>query len=149
MTTTGTPDRSVSADRNVTGGAGRAVRLAAVCDAVAVGAFVAIGRSSHDEGGAFVGWASTVWPFLVGAAAGWLVVRAWRRPVSPVPTALGVWVSTVVVGMGLRAVTGQGTAASFVIVATLFLAATLFGWRLVYAAVRRRRSLARRSTVDP
>ena len=39
--------------------------------------------------------------------------------------------STVVVGMLLRRVTGEGTAWSFVLVATVVLTAPLLGWRLV------------------
>ena len=39
--------------------------------------------------------------------------------------------STVVVGMLLHRVTGEGTAWSFVLVATVVLTALLLGWRLV------------------
>ncbi len=118
-----------------------AVGLAVLLDAVAVLAFVTMGRSSHAEGITIAGVASTAWPFLVGAAVGWVLGRLWRAPLRVVPGALVCWVATVAVGMGLRALAGQGTAASFVIVATLFLGATLVGWRLVVAgipALRRR-----------
>jgi len=57
-----------------------------------------------------------------------------------------VCVSTVAVGMALRVVGGQGTAASFVAVAAAFLGACMLGWRAVAAgAGRRLLGAARRS----
>ena len=44
-------------------------------------------------------------------------------------------VCTVVLGMLLRRVLGEGTALSFVVVATTVLAVLLLGWRLVARAV--------------
>lgn len=116
----------------------RTVGWAATLDAVAIVVFVTVGRSSHEEGVTLVGVASTAWPFLVGAAVGWAVARLWQRPLRLL-SALPVWLGSIVIGMGLRAATGQGTALSFVIVATLFLCATLFGWRLVALAASRLR----------
>ncbi|GAA2602281.1 hypothetical protein GCM10010411_40120 [Actinomadura fulvescens] len=78
--------------------------------------------------GGFVG---TAWPFLVGLALGWGLTRAWRAPFGVVPVGVGVWAATVGVGMVLRAVSGQGTAFAFVVVATLFTGAVLLGWRVV------------------
>lgn len=112
---------------------------------LAVLVFVAIGRASHDEATSVAGFANTAWPFLVGLAIGWAVVRAWREPAAIVPMGLAVWVVTVAGGMVLRALSGQGTAVAFVIVATLFLAMELLGWRAVARwapVVRRRRSRA-------
>jgi hypothetical protein len=103
----------------------------AVLDLCCVGAFVAIGRASHSEGDALAGLARTAWPFLAGLAVGWLVTRAWRRPGALVPTGLGVWVSTVALGMVLRVVSGQGTDAAFVVVALAFLGLFMLGWRVV------------------
>ena len=121
--------------------AARAVVVAAVADAVAVTVFTAIGRSSHAEGLTLAGMASTTWPFLVGAAAGWAAARAWRRPLS-VATGAAVWGAAVVVGMGLRVLAGQGTALSFTIVTAVVLGVLLVGWRALPAAVRRRRARA-------
>ncbi|MFD0683054.1 DUF3054 domain-containing protein [Actinomadura fibrosa] len=115
--------------RNVVGG---------VLDVAAVVVFVAIGRASHDEAGSLTGFAATAWPFLVGLAAGWAVTRAWRRADALVPAGVGIWVSTVAVGMVLRAVSGQGTAVAFVIVATVFLGFVLLGWRLAARFAGRR-----------
>ncbi|MGI9008751.1 MAG: DUF3054 domain-containing protein [Streptosporangiaceae bacterium] len=105
-------------------------------DAVLVLAFVIIGRASHHDGGGLAGLASTAWPFLAGLAAGEIATRAWRRPAA-LGVGLGVWLSTVAVGMVLRVVAGQGTAVAFIAVALAFLGLFLLGWRLLAAAGRR------------
>ncbi|HEX2312513.1 MAG TPA: DUF3054 domain-containing protein [Thermomonospora sp.] len=105
--------------------------VAGALDAASVVVFVAIGRASHEESGGVAGFAGTAWPFLLALAAGWAVLRAWRAPADLVPAGVGIWLVTVAGGMALRAVSGQGTAAAFVVVATLFLAMELLGWRLV------------------
>ena len=71
-------------------------------------------------------------PFVVGTAAGWLLASV-ALDSGPRSLAFGAVVvaSTVVVGMLLRRVAAQGTAPSFVVVATVVLAALLLGWRLV------------------
>jgi peptidoglycan/LPS O-acetylase OafA/YrhL len=96
---------------------------------------VVIGRSSHGEDP--LGVLYTLWPFATGALVGWLASRAWRAPLALVPTGLVVWIGTVVVGVALRAATGDGAPLSFVIVTTLVLAAFLLGWRAVAAGIRR------------
>ncbi|QFG25071.1 DUF3054 domain-containing protein [Actinomadura sp. WMMB 499] len=103
--------------------------LAGIADAACLVAFVVIGRAEHDGSGGLSGFAATFWPFLAGGAAGWLIGRVWRRPEAVVPAGVVVWVSTVAVGMLLRAVSGQGTAAAFVIVSLIFLGVTMLGWR--------------------
>ncbi|MDX1885313.1 DUF3054 domain-containing protein [Mycolicibacterium sp. 120270] len=112
--------------------------LAAVADIVGVLLFCAIGRRSHAEGLTLAGIAMTAWPFLVGAAAGWVLSRAWRRPSAIVPTGVVVWLCTVAIGMLLRKATSAGVAVSFVIVAAAATAVVLLGWRVVAAAIRRR-----------
>lgn len=114
------------------------VVVAAVADVVAVTVFTAVGRSSHAEGLTLAGMATTTWPFLAGAAAGWLVARAWRRPLA-VRTGAVVWAGAVVVGMGLRVLAGQGSAISFAVVTAVVLGVLLVGWRAVAALARRRR----------
>ena len=113
-----------------------AIVLAAVIDVVLVLAFVLIGRGSHGEnvvGGALV----TLWPFAVGLVVGWLVCVAWRRSQAVWPTGVVVWAATLVVGMLLRVVSGQGIAVSFVVVAAIVLAVFLVGWRAVALLARR------------
>jgi peptidoglycan/LPS O-acetylase OafA/YrhL len=111
---------------------------ALAADAVCVVVFCTIGRRSHAEGLTVAGIAETAWPFLAGTAVGWLLVQAWRRPIAVVPTGLAVWLATVVVGMVLRKATGQGTATSFIVVASLTTAVLLLGWRAGARAVSRR-----------
>ena len=77
----------------------RSSALAAVADVVGVLVFCTIGRRSHAEGLSAAGVAETAWPFLVGTAIGWLLIRGWRRPTAVVPTGVVVWVCTVAVGM--------------------------------------------------
>jgi len=107
------------------------VGVAVALDVVAVLVFAALGRRSHAEGLAVVGVLRTAWPFLAGAAVGWLVTRGRSVPVSSLAGGLPVWLGALVVGMLLRVVTGAGTAASFVVVAAIALAVLLLGWRLV------------------
>jgi hypothetical protein len=124
-------------------GSGRTTRLrpgaAFALDAVLVVAFAATGRATHD-GDVWSGLAVTAWPFLAALVVGWLITRAWRAPSAPVRVGIGVWLITVVGGMLLRALSGQGTAIAFVIVATATLFAALVGWRFVAALVRRSRT---------
>ena len=110
---------------------------ALVADIVCVIVFCTIGRRSHAEGLTVTGVAQTAWPFLVGTAAGWLLIRGWRRPAAVIPTGLAVWVCTVVGGMLLRKATSAGVQTSFVVVASIVTAALLLGWRGVAALIRR------------
>nr|WP_072804893.1 DUF3054 domain-containing protein [Rhodococcus yunnanensis] len=107
--------------------------IAAVIDLVAVLIFCAIGRRSHDEANALTGLAHTAWPFVAAAVIGWgLTIALYRDKFDAfliLPTGIVVWVSTVLFGMILRVVSGQGTAFSFVVVATIVLAVFLIGWR--------------------
>ena len=112
--------------------------LALLADVACVVVFCTIGRRSHAEGITLGGVAETAWPFLTGTAVGWLTARAWRRPTVVTPTGLVVWIATVAVGMLLRKLTSQGTALSFVVVATIVTAVLLVGWRGVAAALARR-----------
>jgi hypothetical protein len=110
----------------------RTVAIAATFDLVAIVAFVAIGRRSHDEGEALSGFARVAAPFLIGLATGWLVARAWTAP-TRTKTGLVIWPVTIVVGMLLRRfVFDDGTALSFIIVATIFTGVLLVGWRVLY-----------------
>jgi len=111
-------------------------------DVVAVLIFCALGRRSHDEGVDVSGLAATAWPFLIGTALGWLLSRGWRRPTALVPTGVVVWMSTVLVGMALRAATSAGVAWSFVAVASTVTAVFLLGWRAVFELAARRSSVS-------
>ena len=106
--------------------------LPGLLDVVLVVVFAALGRRSHAEGLDVAGVLRTAAPFVVGTAAGWLLASV-TLDAGPRSLAFGAVVvaATVVVGMALRRVAAQGTAPSFVVVATLVVAALLLGWRLV------------------
>lgn len=117
------------------------VAVSAGVDVALVVIFVLIGRGNHNEGFSPVGLVTTLWPFLAGLAIGWVVTRAWRRPRRVVWTGIGLWIATVAAGMLLRAASGQGTAFSFIVVATLVLGIFLVGWRAIAAIAARRRAV--------
>ncbi|GAA4840791.1 DUF3054 domain-containing protein [Luteimicrobium xylanilyticum] len=119
---------------------GRAAAWAAAADVVWVIVFAAIGRRSHDEHEGAVAVLATAWPFLAGVAVGWLVTRAWRRPLALWPTGVAVWAGAWAVGMLLRLATDQGIAPSFQVVAAVFLGLGLVGWRAVVRLASRRRA---------
>ena len=106
-------------------------------DLVLVSLFAVIGRASHDEAVTVSGWWHTAWPFLAGALLGWVVVALTRRPGGSVPAGLVIWACTVVGGLLLRQISDQGTAAAFVVVATLVLGLLLVGPRAAARAVQR------------
>lgn len=116
----------------------RSAALAFAADVACIIAFVSVGRRNHAEGVTLAGIAETAWPFLTGTVIGWLVSRGWRRPTAPVPTGVIVWVCTVIAGMTLRVVSGEGIAFSFILVTTLVTGVTLVGWRAVRAGLSRR-----------
>lgn len=121
----------------------RSPAVAALLDVALLLLFAAIGRRSHAEADALTGVFTTAWPFLAGAAIGWVVVAASHRRIPwSVRDGVVVWVATIVGGMSLRAVTGAGVAVSFIVVASLVTAIFLLGWRLVAAVVERRRGVA-------
>jgi hypothetical protein len=118
---------------------GRHIAFAAVLDALFVLLFVVIGRRSHGETLALSGIWTTYWPFLTALVLGWMVALAWREPTRVQWPGVPVWLVTVAGGMALRAVSMQGVALSFVIVATVVLGIFLLGWRvLVRWALRSR-----------
>lgn len=108
-------------------------------DLVVLLAFAAVGRRSHDEGNPVLGAFETAWPFLVGAVIGYVVLAIGvRRAVDSVLGGVVIWVGTVVVGMLVRQATDQGTAFSFIVVATCFTGFFLLGWRVLFGWLARR-----------
>ncbi|MCP2046936.1 UNVERIFIED_ORG: peptidoglycan/LPS O-acetylase OafA/YrhL [Paenarthrobacter nicotinovorans] len=110
---------------------------AAAGDLVLILAFAAIGRDAHARGDIVSGAFMTAWPFLAGALLGWLVLRVWRAPFAIWPSGMAVWLAAVIVGMLLRAATGQTVVLPFVIVALISLGVFLLGFRAAIALVRR------------
>lgn len=112
----------------------RRALIALGLDLILVLVFAAIGRAEHDKGNVVLGVLDTAWPFLVGAAIGWgLVHQLSGREATSIGPGITVWLSTVLFGMILRQVTGDGTAFSFIVVATLVLGVFLLGSRALQA----------------
>ena len=103
--------------------------------------FAAVGRRNHGEADALTDIVTTAWPFVVGAIVGWIVLVVMKRlPGRSLTSGVIVWLTTVIVGMILRQVSGHGTAVAFVIVALAFNGACMLGWRLVARVLERRRA---------
>ncbi len=98
-------------------------------DFICVLVFVAIGRHTHKDGNSLDGIFTTMWPFTVGLLSGWLFVGRTNCSVTTKSSGLRIALFTVVIGMILRVISGQGTAVSFIIVAFAFLSFFLIGWR--------------------
>lgn len=108
-------------------------------DVVLILAFAVSGRRTHEHGVTFLGVLDTAWPFLAAYAVVNLALRARRSPSTPWPTAVVLWLATVVGGLLLRAASGEGVALSFQIVTSLVLGTFLVLPRAVVRALRRRR----------
>jgi peptidoglycan/LPS O-acetylase OafA/YrhL len=112
---------------------------AAAVDVICVLLFAIIGRSSHAEADNLAGVAHTAWPFLVGCLVGLILSRSWRAP-AHLRTGVVVWICTVVIGVGLRLLSGSTAQVPFIIVATITLGVFLVGWRALRRLVLRVRT---------
>lgn len=104
-------------------------------DVGVVAVFALLGRVSHDEGDLLIGTVGTAAPFMLGLLAGWL-----RAPCAGLSAAdrsrtvrFGWWVlaTTMLGGVLLRWLTGEGLAPAFLAVATGVLAVGLVGRRML------------------
>ena len=112
--------------------------LPLLIDIVCVIVFAAAGRASHGESvlGTFV----TAWPFLVACAVAWIVLAMSSLESRGLRAGVIVWVVTLIGGMALRIAAGDTAEPAFIVVATLFLAMVLLGWRLIALLVQRRKA---------
>ena len=98
------------------------------------------GKDTHDAGQSDWVVLLIALPFALACALGHAVVaRAGRDSLRVLPAGLVILAVTFVVGMALRLVTGRGVAVGFLVVAAVFLAVTMLGWRVVADRVARRR----------
>lgn len=119
----------------------RAARWAAVADAACLVAFVAIGRTSHDLHGGPGWFVAVLWPFAVGWVGAALVTRLYTARDHPWWRAGATVLLGVTAALVLRAtLTTRATPVIFGVVAVSFLALATLGWRLVVAALSRRRA---------
>jgi uncharacterized membrane protein YciS (DUF1049 family) len=115
--------------------------LAFLLDVTSVLVFVALGRRTHEAGSGMLGYLEVAAPFLLALVVAWLAVLLSRRNPGTLVAGAVIAALTWLLGLLLRAtVFDGGTATAFVIVAGLFLFATMLGWRVVAVVVRRHRS---------
>ncbi len=100
-------------------------------DFICVLVFVTIGRHTHKDANSLGGMLTTLWPFTVGLLSGWLFVSRTHRIVTTIGSGFRIALFTVVIGMILRVISGQGTALAFIIVAFAFLTFLFVGWRML------------------
>ena len=112
-------------------------RLAFIFDLFSVLIFVAIGRHAHNHGLTWKGMISTTWPFMIGLIVGWAFMKTSDRSALSRGSGFTIVLFTVVVGMILRVIAGQGTALTFILVALVFLSLFLVGWRWIYSKLER------------
>jgi cytochrome bd-type quinol oxidase subunit 1 len=107
-------------------------------DALCVITFVVIGTRNHDTDTGVSGVLYVAAPFWIAMVLGWFVSHARRNPFA-VSVGTQTWIVTLVIGMMLRnLVFDRGTATSFMIVAAIFLAVTMLGWRAIFSRSRPR-----------
>jgi len=109
-------------------------------DLLCVLAFALGGKSSHEAEESDWVVLAIVWPFAlaVAVAHAWLSARG-RDTLRVWHEGAAITTVTYVVGMIFRSVSGRGLAAGFLVVAAVFLAVTMLGWRAVASRVSPRR----------
>jgi len=126
----------------------RAALGAAAIDAAVILVFAVAGRQEHETGttvGAVLGVAA---PFLIGAAAGWLLVLTTRQPSLAWRAGVTVWAATVILGLAARRILwDRGITLSFVIVTAIVLGLLMFAWRALYVFTGGRQQV--RSSAPP
>jgi hypothetical protein len=102
-------------------------------DALCVLLMVVIGTRNHDTDTGITGILFVAAPFWIALSLAHLAPLLQRKNRKD-PNTYVVWGYTVVMGMLLRnLVFDRGTAVAFIIVATIFLGITMFGWRALLA----------------
>lgn len=117
-----------------------------IFDAIALAVFALLARIAHQSADmplSFVGWLSTLWPFLIGMGLGWLLLsRTTALTVSGARNGRGaaiVWLCTVIVGLVIWALrNGAVPHWSFALVASATSAVFMFGWRAAVALANSR-----------
>lgn len=100
-------------------------------DVICVLALVVIGTRNHDTDTGVGGVLYVGAPFWIALVVGWVITRAYKNATA---TSVGVfiWIIAVALGMVLRnLVFDRGTAAAFIVVASVFLGIAMNGWRII------------------
>jgi hypothetical protein len=112
-----------------------------LADLACVLALAVGGKGTHDADES--AWVVLViaWPFALATGLAHIGLALAGRPTRRVwPDGAVVLAVTYVLGMLLRAMSGRGLAPGFLVVAAIFLAVTMLGWRGVVHLVARRRA---------
>lgn len=113
---------------------------ALVADAAFIFLFIFIGTRNHDTDTDTAGVFSTAAPFLIALLVGWGALRVWKAP-RTIANGVGLWLFTIVIGMLLRRFAfDDGAAGAFIVVATIFNAFTLVGWRFIAEQLSERKA---------
>ena len=100
-------------------------------DALCILALVIIGTRNHDTDKGIGGVLYVALPFWIALIVGWIITRA-HRSSNATATGVFVWIITVTLSMVLRnLVFDRGTAAAFIVVASVFLGISMNGWRII------------------
>ena len=111
----------------------RTALRALLFDALCVLLMVVIGTRNHKTDTGITGILFVAAPFWIAMSLAHLAPLLQRKNRKE-QNAYVVWGYTVVMGMVLRnMVFDRGTAAAFIVVATVFLGITMFGWRALVA----------------
>ena len=109
-------------------------------DLVCVLAMAIIGTNNHKTDTGLSGILFVAAPFVIATTLSRVLMRATKKDETTVLDGVTVVLFTVAIGMILRRIAfDRGTAPAFVFVATVFLGATMLGWRALMA----RRSTAK------
>lgn len=111
--------------------------LALFMDVLGVALFALFARIAHQTEEMplnFSGWMQTVWPFLLGAVAGWVLLTLTGKVARATALSSGVivWLCTAIAGLTIWGIRhGEIPHWSFIIVASVMSGLLLLGWRAI------------------
>ena len=111
--------------------------LALFMDVLGVALFALFARIAHQTEEMplnFSGWMQTVWPFLLGAVAGWVLLALTCKVARATTLSSGVivWLCTAIAGLAIWGIRhGEIPHWSFIIVASVMSGLLLLGWRAI------------------
>lgn len=111
--------------------------LALFMDVLGVALFALFARIAHQTEEMplnFSGWMQTVWPFFLGAVAGWVLLALTGKVARAIALSSGVivWLCTAIAGLAIWGIRhGEIPHWSFIIVASVMSGLLLLGWRAI------------------
>ena len=112
-----------------------------IADLVCVLVFAMAGKTSHEASTSDWVVLAIVWPYALSVVLAHAALLIRGRPTRRVwPEGVILLSATYVLGTLLRVISGRGIAGGFLVVALLFLALTMLGWRTIIRLATRRRA---------